>query len=911
LAARRLVITEKPSVARDIAAALGGFIEEDEFLESEDFVVTWAVGHLLELAEPGEYDPKYRSWSIKNLPILPEVFQLRPREGQKKRLDKIQKLARRKDVVGLVNACDAGREGELIYRRIIEYCGLDDLPQQRLWLQSMTKQAIRDAFDDLRPGRDLDPLADAAYLRSVGDWLVGMNATRALTQRLKSRGEREAWSAGRVQTPTLGILVAREREILAHVPQPFWEIVASFVHDTGDGHTFEARYWDASRGGATEGDEDDGDRRPNRVFDADEVERIKKALEAGPRGAASEKRKKSRQAPPLPFDLTSLQREANRRFSMSARRTLDAAQRLYEAHKVLTYPRSDSRHLPGDYGPTVDGLLQALGNMNTIGEVAGIASRVAAAGPQNLGRILDSTKVRDHFAIIPTGNPVPAGLSGDDERIWDLAVRQFVASLMGPATWATVERFVEVPAEGRPARFRTTARSLEVPGFLEALGQQAGFGTTLPPLRPGQDEASGVGVGLQDFAVEAKETRPPGRYNEAQLLRMMETAGERVDDEELSEAMKERGLGTPATRADTIERLVSTTYARRVGGKLVPSSKAMRLFDVLERVAARGLASPALTGEWEYALNQVAIGARSRSDVQTALIDYTKEITEKLVGFEHEDLYDGDPPLGICPNDGGKVVESVWGYRCENNLGKGEGCDFMIWKDRFGRFIDRSLATRLLHGGTVGPIEGFVDRGGREMLTGTLTLRKDVEKGWVLDAAIGAAVPTGEQGEEPPEEIVGPAFPCPDHPDCRIVETTRRWVCERVLDGRERTGPVLPKKVCLRELQPEEVAGYFSEEARTVMLEGFTSKRGRPFTGQLVRKATGKHGFEFPERPPRPGRTPKATPEGDGAPAKKGAKKKAPKKAKNAATKGKPAARTRKKAARPRPAAGAGDEAEA
>jgi len=848
---RRLVITEKPSVARDIAAALGGFSEGDERLDSEDFVITWALGHLLELSEPQDYDPKFRSWSIKNLPIVPEVFQLKPREGQKKRLDTIKKLAHRKDVKGIVNACDAGREGELIFRRIVEYCGLGDMPQERLWLQSMTKQAIRDAFTQLRPGHDLDSLADAAWLRSIGDWLVGMNATRALTQRLKSRGEREAWSAGRVQTPTLALLVVREREILAHVPRPYWEIAATFVHDQGDGHTWEARYFDPAAGSDAAGeDEEAGDRRPNRIFDPEEVERVRRALADGPRGTASETRKKSRQSPPLPFDLTSLQREANRRFSMSARRTLNAAQRLYEAHKVLTYPRTDSRHLPGDYGPTVDTLLKSLAGMPALGEVAAIARRVAGAGPQNLPRILDSSKVRDHFAIVPTGNPVPAGLSGDDERVFDLAVRQFLAALMGPATWAVVERFVDVPAEKRPARFRATARALEVPGFLEALGQQAGVGSSLPALRPGSDEASGVEVGLQTFEVESKQTRPPGRYTEAQLLRMMETAGERVDDEELSEAMKERGLGTPATRADTIERLVSTSYARRVAGKLVPSSKAMRLMDVLERVAARELASPALTGEWEYALNEVENGHRTRADVQNALVDYAKEITEKVARFEHEHLYDGEPSLGICPNDGGKVMESVWGYRCENNQGKGSVCDFMIWKDRFGRYVDRSLAERLLQGGTVGPIEGFVDRGGREMLTGTLTLRKDEERGWILDAQIGAAVPGGE-GDEAPEQVIGPAFPCLVHEDCQVLETSRRWVCERVLDRRERTGPVLPKKVCLRELQPEEVAGYFGAEGRTAMLEGFTSKRGRPFTGLLVRKATGKHGFEFPERAPR------------------------------------------------------------
>ncbi|MCB9685119.1 MAG: DNA topoisomerase III [Alphaproteobacteria bacterium] len=900
---KRLVITEKPSVARDIAAALGGFTEHDDVLESEDYVVTSAVGHLLELAEPQDYSPEFRSWSIKNLPIVPETFQIKPREGQKKRLDQIKKLGKRKDVDGLINACDAGREGELIYRRIVEHCGLDDKPQERLWLQSMTRDAIRDAFDHLRPGHDLDPLADAAWLRSVGDWLVGMNATRALTQRLRSRGEQGAWSAGRVQTPTLGILVQRERKILAHVPQPYWEIVATF---STPAQRWEGRYHDPTQGASSkessgEEAEEEGVRRPQRIFERAEVDRIVAALKAAGTGTASEKRKKSKQGPPLPFDLTTLQREANRRFSMSARRTLDAAQRLYEAHKVLTYPRTDSRHLPGDYGPVVDQLLGSLATLSDPdhAEIAGIAARVQQA-PENLSRVLDSSKVSDHFAIVPTGNPVPA-LSGDDARIFDLVVRQFLAALMGPATWATVERIVEVPAGERPARFRTTARSLEVAGFLEALGQQVGAGTTLPALIPGNDDASGVVAAIEDHVVEDHETRPPGRYSEAQLLRMMETAGQLLDDDDLSDAMKDRGLGTPATRADTIERLVSTTYARRVGGKLMPTSKAMRLMDVLERASAQGLASPALTGEWEFALNQVAAGARKRDDVQAALSDYTREVTGALTGFDHGTLYEGEAPVGTCPECGWPVVESVWGYRCVRNDSKDaaeRGCSFMMWKDRYGRYIDRTLASRLLAEKTVGPVDGFVGRGGRELLSGTLTLIKDPEKDrWVLDTRLGAATATAE-GEEPvAEEVVGPAFPCPAHEGCEVIETNLRWVCRKVLEGEERNGPVLPKKVCHREMGSDVAEPYFSEAGRTPMLEDFVSKRGRPFKGALVRKPTGKHTFEFPEREPRPGRAPKAAAD---AKEKKATAKKAP--AKKAATASKKAtapkkATTSKKAA--------------
>ena len=849
---KRLVITEKPSVARDIAAALGGFTEEDELLESEDYVITWAVGHLLQLAEPKDYDPALRSWSVKLLPILPTEFQIKPRDGQKKRLAHIKKLGKRKDVEGVVNACDAGREGELIYRRIAEFTGLDTKPQERLWLRSMTPDAIRLAFDDLRPGDQLDDLADAAWLRSVGDWLVGMNATRALTQRLKSRGERGSWSAGRVQTPTLALLVQRERVILAHVPRPYWEIVSTFTHHEGDGHSWEGRYWNPANA-SSEG----RDLKANRLFDRAEVDRLAAALATAKYGKAEEKRKKSKQNPPLLFDLTSLQREANKRFSMSAKRTLDAAQRLYEGHKLLTYPRTDSRYLPDDYGALVPQLLGAVAGLppGDWAEHAGIAQRVVAGGPQNLKRMLDTSKVSDHFAIVPTGNPLSGPLSGDDLRVFDLVIRQFLAALMGPATWATVERYVSVETDADAARFRTTARSLEVAGFLEALGQQVGAGSTLPALVPGTDASADITARLDSHTVEDKQTRAPGRFSEAQLLRMMETAGEALDDDDLSEVMRDRGLGTPATRADTIEKLVSTTYARRVSGKLGPTSKAMRLLDVLERVHADALASPALTGEWEFALAQVAAGERERSDVVKSLVDYTKNITDALVGFEHGELYANDESLGTCPSCGSPVGENAWAYPCARNTGKDSECSFIVWKDRMGRFIDRTLLRGLLTAEDykVGPLDGFVDRAGRRWLQGTLQLVKDDEK-WVLHTTFGDA-PEGEEDQDP-EVVVGATFPCPHEPStCQIMETNHRWVCREYLEGKEKRGPVLPKKVCHRDMQPAEAEAYFSEGAKTEILDAFTSRRGRPFRGALVRKATGKHGFEFPPREPRKGKT--------------------------------------------------------
>jgi DNA topoisomerase-3 len=865
---KRLVIAEKPSVGRDIAATLGGFVDHDEYLESDDWIVTWALGHLLELAEPEEYDKALRSWSIKLLPIIPETFQVRPKEGQKKRLDLIQKLGARKDVDGLVNACDAGREGELIFRRIVAHTGLSGKPTERLWLQSMTAGAIRTAFTQLLPGSQLDRLADAAWLRAVGDWLVGMNATRALTQRLKSRGEQESWSAGRVQTPTLALMVRREREIQAHIPRVYWEISATF-HRDGAGtpaatHSWQGRCWDGeAKARASASGEDEADHRPTRLFDRARVDAVLAALAQPTSVVASEKRRKSKQAPPLLFDLTSLQRESNRRFTLSAKRTLDAAQRLYEQHKLLTYPRTDSRYLPADYADTVRATLDALAThapaTATMGDIAPLASAIASAGPLQLDRNLDGAKVSDHFAIIPTGNPPTTQLSGDDARVYELVVRQFLAAWMGPATWSQVERTVVVRGPSpEPFKFRTQARTLDIPGFLAALGQEADDETPLPPLVPGQDEVDGLAVGLERWSDDQKETRPPPRYSEAQLLRMMETAGEQVDQEELSDAMRGRGLGTPATRAETIEKLVGALYIRRLEGKLAPTSKAMRVMDVLERADAGALTSPKLTGEWQFALDQVEHGLQDRAPAHEALVQYTRSIVQSLAGFDHDALYAADPSVGTCPACGGAVQESAWGYRCRNNTGAGSACAFMVWKDRAGRYIDRDLVRRLLAERTVADVDGFVDRSGRRALTGTLKLDFDQEKGrWTVQTVFGASSVAGE-------EVVGAAlFDCPcGNEGCSVIETNQRYVCRRVLEGVDRVGPTLPKSVCSREIAVEEAEVFFSAAAKTVLLENFISKRNRPFKGYLVRKPNGKYGFEFPEREGQ-----RAT---EGAPARKG-----------------------------------------
>lgn len=859
-----LVIAEKPSVARDITAALGGFTDhEGEYYESDRYVVTFALGHLLELAAPEDYDPALRGWTIDKLPIIPELFKVKPREGQKKRVDLIRKLGMRADVESLINACDAGREGEVIFRRIIEYTELDRKPHQRLWLQSMTTDAIRHGFASLRPGTELDHLADAAWLRSVGDWLIGMNATRALTRRLKGRKEKGVWSAGRVQTPTLGLLVLREREVHAHEPATYWEIEASFE---GAGHAWLGRYHDPSVA-----DAEDRDQRPNRIFDRARVDAVVTAVRAAGVGVASEKRRKSRQSPPLPFDLTTLQREANRRFSFSAKRTLDAAQRLYEAHKVLTYPRTDSRHLPGDYLATVQ---QIIGALTADADFTTVATRIQSEGLQNVEIVLDSSKVSDHFAIVPTGAVPPTTMSPDDSRIYELVCRQFLASFMGPATWATVERLVELPVpDAAPAVFRTTARALEVPGFLEALGMEEGKGTELPPLVPGSDTATGVEALVERVEDEEKQTKPPARLTEAALLRLMETAGERMEDEGLLDAMKGRGLGTPATRAETIERLISTAYAIRVEGKLAPTPKGMRLMDILDRARVPVLASARLTGEWEFQLKQVEAGTIQRAQSLDGLVSFTREMTAALAKFDYDALYASEPSLGRCPSCGlGDVIETVWGYRCSRNVREDDSpCRLFLWKERSGRYVDRKLAETLVRDRRCDRVIGFVDRFGRALEGRIILDPESPEPG----AQWNMRVEYGDQAEGSGAEAVGGVvFPCPcGAEDCGgVVETNQRYVCQRVLEGRAKAGPVLPRVVCSRNIEVEEAQAYFGAEGGTAFLENFISRRGRPFKGRLVRRESGRHAFEFPERPEGARRGKKPLAEGEEAPVKKARK---------------------------------------
>jgi DNA topoisomerase-3 len=846
---KSLVITEKPSVARDIAAAIGGFAEHEGWFESDTHLITWAVGHLFELLEPEEIDAEYKRWTLANLPILPETFQLKPKKGQSERVRTIQKLLARKDVDEVVNACDAGREGELIFREVVQYFE-NRKPVRRLWMQSMTQDAIRRGFERLEPGQKFEGLGRAAECRAWSDWLIGMNATRALTKRLKTRSETTAWSAGRVQTPTLAILVGRELEILSHVARPYWTVTASFAHG---GNGYAGTWFDpAFRAG------DDDEARDDRIFDEARARAIVEAV-AGRPGEAEETRKPSREAAPPLFDLTSLQRECNRRFGWSARRALSAAQRCYEGHKILTYPRTDSRCLPSDYRGEVDRLIGVFAGSGgersaaaPFADYAVAAERLARRGLENVGRTFDDSGVSDHFAIIPTGVLPRGELSGDDRRVYDLVVRRFLGAFYPPALWERVERITAVGAE----RFRTRARALQEPGWRAVLaqGDEEDEAAPLAPLRPGQDEVSGVAVRTTGSELRAEETKPPPRITEARLLSLMENAGKQIEDEDYAAVLHEKGIGTPATRAEIIENLIAKSYVVRIGKALRPSTKGIRLIDILRRIRADRLSSPELTGEIEYHLLQVERGQREAGDFMDEIRGYTREIVEAAKTFEYDALFAGEPPLGICPKCGREVRERAWFYADDSAADNKaeERCPFVMWKDVSGRYLDRKHAAALLRDGRTDPLDGFTARDGR-LYRGYLEIDRETWK--VVTRSLGAsdeAAVAAVEYEVNPE----PLGRCPFDEDCAVVESPTSFVCERKLKEQELAkdaerpkscGFVLPRTVCKREITREEARVYV-QNRRTDLLTDFTSRFGRPFSATLVLRDNGRHGFEFPPR---------------------------------------------------------------
>jgi len=819
---RTLIIAEKPSVAADIAKVVGASKKGAYGYENEGHIVSWAVGHLLEFVPPEEYDERFKRWRLKDLPIIPEAFRLKATRGSTKQLNALKKYLKAKDVDEVINACDAGREGELIFREIYRFSG-SNKPVKRLWLQSMTKDAIKNSLKTPRDVSEVEGLADAADCRAESDWLIGMNATRALTVRLRSSRDRVVWSAGRVQTATLAMVVRRELESLAHIPEPYWMIRGTF---SSDDQSWVGTWFNPKASGTKD-----------RIFDEAKRDALVALLETKPAAIATETRKDSKETAPPLFDLTSLQRESNRRLGFSARRTLSIAQALYEAHKLITYPRTDSRALPEDYTEHVDNAVDFLGKLPAYKAAAATLKKV---GLSNTARNLDDKAISDHFAIIPTGEGNPTGLRDDEKKVFDLISRRFLAAFHPFAVHTQIERITKIEDE----QFRTRQKLLKVPGW-RAVWEREKKEKEEKVWLPELPKPDGTASQTDSHEVEEKETNPPSRLNEASLLSLMESAGKEFDDAALSRVLKETGgLGTPATRAEIIETLLSRNYCDRITTinnrkGLRATARGIRLIDALQRIPLDRLTSAELTANLENSLKDVQVGDRQRNEYMTQVRDWTKEIVEKIQGFTYDGLYESEGPLGECPICKSPVRETLRTYVCGNG-GRDGTCSFVIWKEVGGRYIDRGSAEKLVTVGETRVKPGFFSRDGREYeaslyLTddGRVEIRSKARE--LLEASAERVEPAD----------VGP---CPFHGDegWLVRRSQLGYRCDGFKDKKCKVN--LPLEVCKRKLSLEEVTSMIGPERKTPLLEEFTSKRGRPFSATLHLTDAGRIRFEFPPR---------------------------------------------------------------
>jgi DNA topoisomerase-3 len=824
---KTLIIAEKPSVANDIAKALGGFTKHDEYFESDDYVLSSAVGHLLEISVPEEYDVKRGKWSFTHLPMIPPYFALNPIAKTESRLKVLNKLIKRKDVGALVNACDAGREGELIFRLIAQNAKAKQ-PVKRLWLQSMTPNAIRDGFAHLRSDEEMLPLADAARCRSEADWLIGINGTRAMTAFNSKEGGFYLTTVGRVQTPTLSIVVEREEKIKKFIPRDYWEVRAEFVCAGG---VYEGRWLDQ----AFRKDENDPEKRPERLWSKAAADSIVAACR-GRQGVVTEESKPTTSMAPALFDLTSLQREANGRFGFSAKNTLGLAQALYEKHKVLTYPRTDSRALPEDYLGTVK---ETLGVLKENANYHQFAKQILDKGwvkPNK--RIFDNTKISDHFAIIPTG-VAPKNLSEPEQKLYDLVTRRFMAVFFPAAEFLVTTRFTEVSGH----QFKTEGKVMTNPGWLAIYGKEAAGddkdGATLVPV------AKGEKVLADKLTANGLVTKPPARYNEATLLSAMEGAGKLVDSDELRDAMAGKGLGTPATRAAIIEGLLTEKYLLREGRELIPTAKAFQLMTLLRGLGVNELTAPELTGEWEYKLAQMEKGKMSREEFMREIAKMTQVIVKRAKEYNNETIPGDYATLKTpCPNCAGVVKENYRRFACTK-------CDFSMSKVPGGRQFEIEEVEELLKNRTIGPLQGFRSKMGRPFAAILRIVRDEEINNFKLEFDFGQDQAEGEDGEGVDFTGQTPLGPCPK---CNggVYEMGLAYVCEHSV-AKPKTCDFRSGRIILQqEILPEQMAKLLNE-GKTDLLPGFVSQRTRrPFKAFLVRGKDGKISFEFEERKAKP-----------------------------------------------------------
>lgn len=851
---KTLVIAEKPSVAQDIVRALtpesGKFEKHDEYFENEKYVVTSAVGHLVEIQAPEEFDVKRGKWSFAHLPVIPPYFDLKPVDKTKTRLNAVVKQAKRKDVTELVNACDAGREGELIFRLIEQYAGGKkplDKPVRRLWLQSMTPQAIRDGFASLRTEKQMQGLAAAARSRSEADWLVGINGTRAMTAFNSRDGGFFLTTVGRVQTPTLAVVVEREEKIRKFVSRDYWEIHASFLAEAGE---YPAKWFDPK----WKKNEEDAELKADRVWSREEAQAIADAVR-GKAATVTEESKPTTQASPALFDLTSLQREANGRFGFSAKTTLALAQSLYERHKALTYPRTDSRALPEDYLPVVKDTMKMLAGsgMKHLSVHAQTAIDGSYVKPNK--RIFDNSKVSDHFAIIPTLQE-PSGLSDAEQRLYDLVVRRFLSVFFPSAEYQVTTRISQAVGHS----FKTEGKVLVKPGWLAIYGKEVleegdENSKVLVAVKPGEM------VRTETAEPKGLKTRPPARYSEATLLGAMEGAGKLVEDDELREAMQEKGLGTPATRAATIEGLINEKYMIRDGRELIPTAKAFQLMTLLRGLGVEELSKPELTGEWEYKLAQMEHGKLSREEFMREIAEMTKHIVRKAKEYDRDTIPGDYATLSTpCPNCGGVVKENYRRYSCVGKSGTGEdACGFSFTKIPAGRAFELAEVEQFLRDKKIGPLEGFRSKAGWPFTAEIALKYSDEEKNWKLEFDFGDEQDPSETGELIDFAGQQPLGPCPKC-GARVFEFGKNYVCEKSVPTAAQPTPSCDFKsgqIILQQPVAREQMEKLLATGKTDLLDKFVSMRTRrAFKAFLAwDKEAGKVNFEFEPRtskfPPR------------------------------------------------------------
>ena len=797
-AQKTLVIAEKPSVANDLAKALGGkFHKEKTYLENESIIISWALGHLVGIADPKDMGEQYKAWSMATLPIIPKEFKLTALPDTKSHLSFLGKLIRRKDIDIIINACDAGREGELIFHYILEYeqgkTGLSGKTVKRLWMQSMTQASIKEAFEHLRSNEDMKNLQEAALSRSEADWLVGINGSRGLTAYNSRFGGFQLTPCGRVQTPTLALIVKREESRMSFVPQAFWTLTADFE----DGSELYSGKWTRENS--------------QKIWKKEEAEAIFKKCE-GKRGSVEEESKQlSQKCPPL-YDLTFLQRDANSRFGFSAKTTLQIAQALYERHKLATYPRTDSKFLPDDYVATVKRTMGAL--------TGGIAKHAEFALKNNYvhkdPRIFNTAKVSDHHAIIPTGN-TPGALSEAERKIFDLICQRFVAVFYPSAEYLHTSRTTTVEGE----TFVSEGKILKNPGWKAVYGKSEEEEDIMPKLSSPNAEPLAIEIEMTEDA-----TKPPARYTESSLLSAMEGAGKLVEDEELRDAMKERGLGTPATRAATIEKLISDKYLTRDGKELLPTGKAFDLINMAVSMQIENLTSPELTGEWEYMLGLMEKGKVSRGDFMHDIEGFTSQMVDKIKNFKESDT----KIEAVAEAAGEKINETVSNYETDSGI--------RIRKILGGRHMSLAEVKELLENKKLGPLNGFRSKRGKEF-SAALILNEKNKVEFVFD---NLALADGKESLDFSKQTPIGNSPADDSP---VYETLTAFVSQSFVEGKS-TGLRITKSILGKTLNAEHIKAMISGE-KTELIKGFRSaKTRRLFDAFLKMDKKGKVSFEFP-----------------------------------------------------------------